>query len=101
MTVDEDNWVHPDPRKGWAYVYQAEDGKLHFCWIDRKTGLVEDVGLNYFIMFVWSQNFVINAKQAEFKSVSQCTTGRVYLLKFKSSKRFFLWMQVIFVLKKL
>ncbi|CAH8578579.1 unnamed protein product [Schistosoma turkestanicum] len=80
MTIGDDNWVHADPRKGWVYVYQSGDGKLHFCWIDRKTFLVED-------------NFVINAKQAEFKKIPQCTTGRVYLLKFKGPKHFFIWMQ--------
>ncbi|KAK4476289.1 hypothetical protein MN116_001492 [Schistosoma mekongi] len=80
MTIGDDNWVHADPRKGWVYVYQSGDGKLHFCWIDRKTCLVED-------------NFVINAKQAEFKRIPQCTTGRVYLLKFKDPKHFFIWMQ--------
>nr|CAH8873614.1 unnamed protein product [Trichobilharzia regenti] len=80
MTLGADNWVHADPRKGWVYVYQSGDGKLHFCWIDRKTCLVED-------------NFVINAKQAEFKKIPQCTTGRVYLLKFKGPKHFFIWMQ--------
>lgn len=45
MTIGDDNWVHADPRKGWVYVYQSGDGKLHFCWIDRKTFLVEDVGV--------------------------------------------------------
>ncbi|KAA3676938.1 26S proteasome regulatory subunit N13 [Paragonimus westermani] len=80
MTINSDNWVHADPRKGWVYVYQSGDGKLHLCWIDRKTCLVED-------------NFVIGAQQAEFKRVPQCTTGRVYLLSFKNSKRFFVWMQ--------
>ncbi|KAA0187788.1 Adhesion regulating molecule 1 [Fasciolopsis buskii] len=80
MTQGSDNWVHADPRKGWVYVYQSGDGRLHFTWIDRKTCLVED-------------DFVIAPKQAEFKKVVQCTTGRVYLLKLKDSKRFFIWMQ--------
>ncbi|CAH8620997.1 unnamed protein product [Heterobilharzia americana] len=80
MTIGDDNWVHADPRKGWVYVYQSGDGKLHFCWIDRKTCLVED-------------NFILHAKQAEFKKIPQCTTGRVYLLKFKGPKHFFIWMQ--------
>ncbi|TPP62408.1 Adhesion regulating molecule 1 [Fasciola gigantica] len=80
MTQGSDNWVHADPRKGWVYVYQSGDGKLHFTWIDRKTCLVED-------------DFVIAPKQAEFRKVLQCTTGRVYLLKLKDSKRFFIWMQ--------
>ncbi|TGZ67963.1 hypothetical protein CRM22_004513 [Opisthorchis felineus] len=80
MTINNENWVHADPRKGWVYVYQSGDGKLHFCWIDRKTCLVED-------------NFIISAQQAEFKRVPQCTTGRVYLLKVKNTKPFFVWMQ--------
>ncbi|GAA47342.1 proteasomal ubiquitin receptor ADRM1, partial [Clonorchis sinensis] len=39
------------------------------------------------------KNFIINAQQAEFKRVPQCTTGRVYLLKVKNAKPFFVWMQ--------
>ncbi|VDP96147.1 unnamed protein product [Echinostoma caproni] len=84
MTQDSDNWVHADPRKGWVYVYQSGDGRLHFTWIDRKTCLVED-------------DFVIAPKQGEFKKVMQCTTGRVYLLKLKGPKRFFIWMQACFL----
>jgi 26S proteasome regulatory subunit N13 len=31
----------------------------------------------------------------EYKRITQCTTGRVFLMKFKSSnKKFFFWMQV-------
>ncbi|XP_060083008.1 proteasomal ubiquitin receptor ADRM1-B-like [Ylistrum balloti] len=73
--------VHPDKRKGQVYVYQSEDSLMHFCWKDRTTGTVED-------------DLIIFPDDVEFKHVTQCTTGRVYVLKFKSSTRkFFFWMQ--------
>lgn len=41
------------------------------------------------------QDLIIFPDDCEFKKVSQCTTGRVYVLKFKAgSKRLFFWMQV-------
>lgn len=41
------------------------------------------------------QDLIIFPDDCEFKRVSQCTTGRVYVLKFKAgSKRLFFWMQV-------
>ena len=42
-----------------------------------------------------SQDLIIFPGDAEFLKVPQCTTGRVFLLKFKdsSSRRFFYWMQ--------
>lgn len=73
--------VHPDTRKGLLYVYQAEDGLIHFCWKNRTTNKVED-------------DLIIFPDDCEFKRVEQCKTGRVYLLKFKStSQRLFFWMQ--------
>lgn len=82
MSMKEDHSVQPDTRKGCAYLYQTTgDQTVHFCWFDRRTGLIED-------------NFVLTPKEAEFKRVSQCKTGRVYVLKLKENqKRFFLWMQ--------
>merc|ERR1719505_23918 len=54
---------------------------MHFCWKDRNSGVVED-------------DLIIFPDDIEFKCVSQCTTGRAYILKFKSSSRkFFFWMQ--------
>ncbi|XP_063616557.1 proteasomal ubiquitin receptor ADRM1 isoform X2 [Cydia splendana] len=73
--------VHPDKRKGLLYVYQGEDSLMHFCWKDRTTGEVED-------------DLLIFPDDCEFARVNECTTGRVYVLKFKSfSKKYFFWMQ--------
>lgn len=73
--------VHPDKRKGLVYVYQSDDSLMHFCWKDRTSGSVED-------------DLIIFPDDIEFKHVKQCTTGRVFVLKFKSSTRkFFFWMQ--------
>jgi len=73
--------VQPDKRKGLVYVYQSEDSLMHFCWKDRTTGIVED-------------DLMIFPDDVEIKRVNQCTTGRVYLMKFKSSnKKLFFWMQ--------
>ncbi|XP_013789634.1 proteasomal ubiquitin receptor ADRM1-A-like [Limulus polyphemus] len=75
------NMVHPDKRKGLVYVYQADDSLMHFCWKDRSSGSVED-------------DLIIFPDDVELKKVQQCTTGRVYVLKFKlSSRKYFYWMQ--------
>ncbi|KAI0227864.1 Proteasomal ubiquitin receptor ADRM1 [Lamellibrachia satsuma] len=75
------NMVHPDKRKGQVYVYQSDDSLMHFCWKDRTKGTIED-------------DLIIFPEDVEFKHVKQCTTGRVYLLKFKSSSRkMFFWLQ--------
>ena len=75
-------WVHPDLRKGLVYVYQSDDSLIHFCWKERKSDATAE------------DDFIIFPDDVEFKRVPQCTTGRVYLLKFRSStRRFFFWMQ--------
>ncbi|XP_069740242.1 proteasomal ubiquitin receptor ADRM1 isoform X2 [Narcine bancroftii] len=73
--------VTPDKRKGQVYIQQTDDSLIHFCWKDRSAGTVED-------------DLIIFPEDCEFKRVAQCTTGRVYVLKFKAgSKRLFFWMQ--------
>ncbi|XP_065105864.1 proteasomal ubiquitin receptor ADRM1 isoform X4 [Paramisgurnus dabryanus] len=73
--------VTPDKRKGSVYIQQTDDSLIHFCWKDRTSGNVED-------------DLIIFPDDCEFKRVNQCTTGRVYVLKFKAgSKRLFFWMQ--------
>ncbi|XP_055376289.1 proteasomal ubiquitin receptor ADRM1 homolog [Condylostylus longicornis] len=73
--------VHPDTRKGLVYLSQADDGLIHFCWKDRNTGKIED-------------DLIVFPDDFEFKRVEQCKTGRVYVLKFKTStRRLFFWMQ--------
>ena len=54
---------------------------MHLQWKDRTTGTVED-------------DLIIFPDDVEFKAVPACTTGRVFVLKFKTSnKRMFFWMQ--------
>lgn len=73
--------VTPDKRKGQVYIQQTDDSLIHFCWKDRTSGNVED-------------DLIIFPDDCEFKKVNQCTTGRVFVLKFKAgSKRLFFWMQ--------
>jgi len=73
--------VHPDKRKGQVYIYQADDSLMHFCWKDRTSGTVEE-------------DLIVFPDDCEYKKVAACTTGRVFVLKFKSSNRkLFFWMQ--------
>ena len=73
--------VHPETRKGLVYVHQTDDSLIHFCWKERSSSTAED-------------DLIIFPDDAEFKRVPQCTTGRVYVLKFKSNpRRCFFWMQ--------
>ncbi|KAL3286102.1 hypothetical protein HHI36_000615 [Cryptolaemus montrouzieri] len=73
--------IYPDTRKGLLYIYQSDDSLMHFCWQDRASGIVED-------------DLIIFPDDCEYVRIPQCTTGRAYLLKFKSSSRkFFFWLQ--------
>jgi len=73
--------VSPDKRKGLVTVIQSDDQLMHLQWKDRTTGTIED-------------DLIIFPDDVEFKAVPACTTGRVFVLKFKtSSKRMFFWMQ--------
>ncbi|CAF0963581.1 unnamed protein product [Adineta steineri] len=73
--------VHPDKRKGLVYLYQGNDMLMHFCWKERSSSTAED-------------DLVIFPDEIEFKKVTQNTTGRVYILKWRSNARkLFFWMQ--------
>lgn len=80
MTMDGST-VKPINKKGTVYLHQSEDQLIHFCWKDRTSGQTED-------------DWIIFPDDAEFKRVTQCTTGRVFVLKFKTNqRRLFFWMQ--------
>merc|ERR1719394_768649 len=75
------NLVTADKRKGLIQVEQGDDDLMHFKWKDRSSGTVED-------------DLIIFPDDIDFLRVDQCKTGRVYVLKFKSSsRRMFFWMQ--------
>merc|ERR1719238_1092742 len=62
-------------------VEQGDDQLMHFKWKDRTSGNIED-------------DLIIFPDDVESKKVAQCTTGRVFILKFKSTTRkLFFWMQ--------
>ncbi|KAF7732373.1 adhesion regulating molecule 1 [Apophysomyces ossiformis] len=79
--IREGNLLKPDLRKGVIYMDQSDDQLMHFYWKERKAAEPEE-------------DLIIFPGEAEFVKVEQCTTGRVYLLDFKSSgQKMFFWMQ--------
>ncbi|KAI8371648.1 proteasome complex subunit Rpn13 ubiquitin receptor-domain-containing protein [Radiomyces spectabilis] len=80
--IREGNMLKPDLRKGMIYMDQSDDQLMHFYWKERKGSAQPE------------DDLIIFPDEAEFVHVEQCTTGRVYLLKFKtSSQKLFFWMQ--------
>ncbi|CAO3683071.1 unnamed protein product [Rhizopus stolonifer] len=64
------------------YLDQGSDHLLHFYWKERKHNVEPE------------DDFIIFPEEAELVRVDQCTTGRVFVLKFKSSsQKQFYWMQ--------
>ncbi|KAG0749002.1 hypothetical protein G6F62_000693 [Rhizopus arrhizus] len=80
--IREGSMLKPDTRKGVIYLEQGDDQLLHFYWKERKHNVEPE------------DDFIIFPEEAELVRVEQCTTGRVYVLKFKSSsQKQFYWMQ--------
>ncbi|KAL0095101.1 proteasome complex subunit Rpn13 ubiquitin receptor-domain-containing protein [Phycomyces blakesleeanus] len=79
--IRRDNMLAPDVRKGTIYMDQSDDQLMHFYWKERKASTAEE-------------DLIIFPEEAELVKVEECTTGRVYLLKFRSSnQKLFFWMQ--------
>ncbi|CAM0138811.1 hypothetical protein VKS41_005976 [Umbelopsis sp. WA50703] len=79
--IRDGNMLKPDLRKGVIYMDQSEDQLMHFCWKERVGSTIED-------------DLIIFPEEAEMKKVPECTTGRIYILQFKSSnQKLFFWMQ--------
>lgn len=72
---------------------------MHFYWRERKAADPEDVSNDSLCTAAFDakfnlQDFIIFPDEAELLRVNECTTGRVYILKFKSSsQKVFYWMQ--------
>ncbi|GAA5800643.1 hypothetical protein HPULCUR_006079 [Helicostylum pulchrum] len=80
--IVEDSWIKPDTRKGKLYMDQGDDQLLHLYWKERKNNSTPE------------DDMIIFSEEAEFSKVEECTTGRVYVLKFKTSNEtHFYWMQ--------
>lgn len=72
--------VTPDKRRGKLALVKDESDLLHVVWTDRDRGTKID-------------DYVV-VQDAYLQRVHKCTTGRVYLLRYTSSKlRLFFWMQ--------
>eukprot|EP00166_Cyanidium_caldarium_P003386 ctg_327.g164 len=79
------NWdggrVTADARKGRVRLARTHEGLFLFQWMERDAEQVEE-------------NLIVFPGEATWRRVSECTTGRVYLLEFHTSdKRLFFWMQ--------
>jgi 26S proteasome regulatory subunit N13 len=79
---EESNTVVADTRKGYIQLVN-EDDLLHFQWKERSSNSAED-------------DLIIFPEDAKFVRVAEATEGRVYMLRFDSSKaKHFFWMQVL------
>ena len=78
---DTSNNVVADARKGYIQLLN-EDDLLHFQWKERSATDAED-------------DLIIFPEDAKFVPVAEAVDGRVYMLRFESSKaKHFFWMQV-------
>lgn len=77
----DSNTIRADKRKGLVVVKRYTDDQLiHFTWKDRSTGAVD-------------LDLILFPDDANWRRVKECTTGRVYVLEFKTGTRNFFWMQ--------
>jgi 26S proteasome regulatory subunit N13 len=77
----DSNMVRADKRKGMVIVKRSVDDQLiHFIWKDRTNTTVE-------------VDLILFPDDAVWRRVKECTTGRVYVLEFKTGNRSFFWMQ--------
>eukprot|EP01097_Dermamoeba_algensis_P004236 TRINITY_DN2799_c0_g1_i1.p1 TRINITY_DN2799_c0_g1~~TRINITY_DN2799_c0_g1_i1.p1 ORF type:complete len:119 (+),score=25.59 TRINITY_DN2799_c0_g1_i1:98-454(+) len=78
----EGTLVKPEPAKGLLQLFKSLDDELtHFIWKER-TAAAPD------------QEFILFPDDAVFKPVTECKTGTVYVLEFKTPlKRHFYWVQ--------
>ncbi|ORZ25898.1 proteasome complex subunit Rpn13 ubiquitin receptor-domain-containing protein [Absidia repens] len=80
--IREGNMLKPDLRKGMIYMDQGNDQLMHFYWKERKYNSEPE------------DDLIIFPDEAELQKVPECTTGRVLVLKYKTSnQRLFFWMQ--------
>ncbi len=78
--IREGNKLKPDLRKGEITVKSESDGLTHFYWKPRGASVEDDL--------------IVFPGEAKLERVSQCTDGRVYLLKFENgSPTHFFWLQ--------
>jgi 26S proteasome regulatory subunit N13 len=79
--TESSDTIVPDLRKGYIQLVSEEE-LLHFQWKERSASAPED-------------DLIIFPEDARFVRVSEATDGRVYMLRFESSKaKHFFWMQV-------
>ncbi|RKP18692.1 hypothetical protein ROZALSC1DRAFT_29638, partial [Rozella allomycis CSF55] len=77
----ENNIVTSDPRKGFLIIEQDEESLIHLVWKERNKEQKE-------------LDLLLFPQDACLFKVPQCTTGRVWLLKFQTSnQKNFFWIQ--------